>query len=42
MDSTSKLVPRKRSIVGWRQMARRISENRSWQRTPPPAPVKGR
>ena len=34
MDSAVKT--RKRVVVGWRQVARRVSENRSRQRTPPP------
>jgi hypothetical protein len=36
MDPIGKAEPRKRQIVGWRQVARRISENRARQR---PAPV---
>jgi hypothetical protein len=35
MDPIGKAGPRKRHIVGWRQVARRVSENRSRQRTPP-------
>lgn len=35
MDPTSKAVTRKRKIVGWRQHARRIAENRARYRTPP-------
>jgi len=38
METTAKTGTRKRHIVGWRQVARRVSENRSRQRTPP-APV---
>jgi hypothetical protein len=38
MDPIAKTGPRKRHVVGWRQVARRVSENRSRQRTPP-APV---
>ena len=37
MDST-KSKPRKRLIVGWRQVARRVSENRVRQSPPPPPP----
>ena len=38
MEPIAKGGPRKRQVVGWRQVARRVSENRSRQRTPP-APV---
>lgn len=36
MEATFKAGIRKRSIVGWRQAARRVAENRSRQRPPPP------
>ena len=35
MDSTVKALPRKRVVVGWRQVTRRIAENRARQQTPP-------
>jgi hypothetical protein len=38
LEPIAKAGLRKRHVVGWRQVARRISENRSRQRTPP-APV---
>ena len=36
MEPTVKNETRKRVIVGWRQLARRVTENRNRQRTPPP------
>jgi len=38
MDTSSKSQPRKRLIVGWRQVARRVTENRVRQSPPPPTP----
>ena len=40
MDSAVKVAPRKRIVVGWRQMARHVAEIRSKQRTAPPPQVK--
>jgi len=39
MDTSGKHVPKKRLIVGWRQVARRIAENRSRHRLPPPVRI---
>jgi hypothetical protein len=36
MDSSVKAVPRKRLVVGWRQLARGIAENRARYRLPAP------
>ena len=40
MESLAKVGPRKRQVVGWRALARRVAENRSRQRTPPVPLVK--
>jgi hypothetical protein len=40
MDPIGKVVSRKRSVVGWRQAARRVTENRTKHRTPPPPAAK--
>lgn len=34
MDPSAKTEPRKRQIVGWRELRRRIADIRSRQRTP--------
>ena len=40
MDSSVKSQPRKRQIVGWRQLARQVADIRSRQRTAPPPQTK--
>jgi hypothetical protein len=40
MDLTLKAVPRKRVIVGWRQLARKVAEIRARQRAAPPPVAK--
>ena len=40
MESLAKVGLRKRQVVGWRALARRVVENRSRQRTPPTPFVK--
>lgn len=36
IDTSAKPELRKRQVVGWRQVARRIAENRARQRARPP------
>lgn len=38
METPVKPVLRKRLIEGWRQVSRRVTENRARYRHPPPAP----
>jgi hypothetical protein len=43
MDPTFKVEPRRRVVVGWRQLARRVAEIRARQRpTPVPLPKRER
>lgn len=42
MDLSGKAEPRKRQIVGWREVRRRIAQNRLRHRTPAPLPKRER